>query len=84
MMSHPSMSFGGSALVRAGWGGGWLHPKGANSMVASRLVCSNNLVGTERTISVLFGIHGVRKKEVSPCRASISSIEGPFFSYGRL
>jgi len=56
------MSFGGSALVKAGWGGGWVHPKGANSMVASRLVCRNNLVGTERTISVLFGINGLRKK----------------------
>ena len=42
-------------------GGGWVHPKGANSMAASGLVKSN-LVGTGRAISILFGINGVRNK----------------------
>ena len=37
---------------RGRWG---VHPKGANSMAASGLVCRNNLVGTGRAISVLFG-----------------------------
>ena len=37
-------------------------PKGANSMAASGLVFGSDLVGTGRTISVLFGINGVRNK----------------------
>jgi len=43
-------------------GGGWVHPKGANSMATSGLVLRSNLVGTGRAISVLFGINGVRNK----------------------
>ena len=43
-------------------GGGWVHPKGANSMDASGLVFRSDLVGTGRAISVLFGINGVRNK----------------------
>ena len=39
-----------------------MHPKDANSMVASGLVLRSDLVGTGRTISVLFGINGVRNK----------------------
>ena len=39
-----------------------MHPRGANRMVASGLVCRNDLVCTERAISVLFGINGVRNK----------------------
>ena len=42
------------------------------------------LVGTGRAISAVFGINGLRKVAVLPCRASISSVHGPFFSYGRL
>ena len=39
-----------------------MHPKGANSMVASGLVLRNDLVGTGMAISVLFSINGVRNK----------------------
>ena len=56
MMSLPAMSLGLRFCVsRKGGtgGGGWVHPKGANSMAAS---------GTGRTISILFGINGVRNK----------------------
>jgi len=34
-------------------GGGWVHPKGANSMAVSGLVFRSDLVGTGRAISVL-------------------------------
>ena len=37
-----------------------------------------------KAISAVFGINGLRKVAVLPCRASISSVHGPFFSYGRL
>jgi len=40
-----------------------VHPKGANSMTASGLVFRSDLVGTGRTISILFGINGVRNKQ---------------------
>ena len=43
-------------------GGGWVHPKGANSMAASGLVFRSDLVGIGRAISILFGINGVRNK----------------------
>ena len=43
-------------------GGGWVHPKGANSMATSGLVLRSNLVGTGRATSILFGINGVRNK----------------------
>jgi len=43
-------------------GGGWVHPKGANSMAVSGLVSRIDLVGTGRANSVLFGINGVRNK----------------------
>jgi len=43
--------------------GGWVHPKGANSMAASGLVLRRDLVGTGRAISVLFGINVVRNKQ---------------------
>ena len=43
-------------------GGGWVHPKGANSMAASGLVFRSDLVGTGRAISILFGINGVRNQ----------------------
>jgi len=38
-------------------GGGWVHPKSANSMAASGLVLRSDLVGTGRAISILFGIN---------------------------
>ena len=43
-------------------GGGWVYPKGANSMAVSGLVFRSDLVGTERAISALIGINGVRNK----------------------
>jgi len=44
-------------------GGGWAHPKSANSMAASGLVLRSDLVGTGRAISIHFGINGVRNKQ---------------------
>jgi len=43
-------------------GGGWVHPKGANSMAVSGLIFGSDLVGTRRATSILFGINGVRNK----------------------
>ena len=39
-----------------------MHPKGANSMATSGLQCRKTLVNTERAISVVFGIIGLRNK----------------------
>jgi len=51
MMSLLAMSFGDrfyfSRKGRIG-GGGWVHPKGANSMATSGLISRNDLVGTGR------------------------------------
>jgi len=47
-------------------GGGWVHPKGAYSMAASGLIFRSDLVGPRRTISILFGINGVRNKQSHP------------------
>ena len=44
-------------------GGGWVHLQCANSMAMSGLVSRNDLVGTGRATSVLFGINGVRNKQ---------------------
>ena len=66
MMSPPVMFFGDRFCIsRKGkiGGGGWMHPKGANSMAASGLVFRSDLVGTEKTISVLFGINRVGNKQ---------------------
>ena len=43
-------------------GGGWVHPKGANSMAMSGLHGRKVLVGTGRAISVTFGINVLRNK----------------------
>ena len=43
-------------------GGGWVHPKGVNSMAVSGVACRKALVGSGRAISVLFGINGLRNK----------------------
>ena len=53
MMSLPAMSFENRFYVsRKGGigGGGWVHPKGANSMAMSELGCINDLVGIGKTI----------------------------------
>ena len=63
MMSLPAMTSRDRFCVsRKGGtgGGGWVHPKGANSMAASGLVFRSDLVGTGRAFSILFGINGVR------------------------
>ena len=58
-----------------------MHPKGANSMVMSGLSFRKILVGTGWAISLLLRTIGLTLKTVlSPCRASISSIEGFFVS----
>ena len=65
MMSLPTMSLGlrFCASRKGGTGGGgWVHPKGSNSMATSGLVFRSDLVGTGRAISILFGINGVRNK----------------------
>ena len=36
-----------------------MHPKGANSMAASRLSCSRPLIGTGRAISLLLCMNGL-------------------------
>ena len=65
MMSLPAMSLGlRFRISRKGGtgGGGWMHPKDANSMAVSGLVFRSDLIGTERAISILFGINGVRNQ----------------------
>ena len=43
-------------------GGGWVHPKGANSMSSSGLACRKALVGSGRAISAHFGINRLTNK----------------------
>ena len=77
MMSHPAMSLGDRFCdSRKGGtgGGGWVHPEGANSMAVSGLRDRKVLVGTGRAISTVFGINGLRKVAVLPCRPSVSSV----------
>ena len=64
-MSLLAMSFGDwFCFNRKGGigGGGWVQLKGANSLAASGFISRNDLVGTGRAISVLFGLNGVRNK----------------------
>ena len=87
MMSLPAMSLGLRFCVsRKGGtgGGGWVHPKGANSMAASG---RSNMVGTGRPISILFGINGVRNQRshlvgapFPEFKARISAMAGWHFS----
>jgi len=59
MMSFPAMFLGLRFCVsrKGGTGeGGWVHPKGANSMATSGLIFRSNLFGTGRAISILFGV----------------------------
>jgi len=65
MMSLLAMSLGlRFCMSRKGGtgGGGWVHPKGADSMAVSGLFFRSDLVGTGRAISILSGINGVRNK----------------------
>ena len=66
-----------------------MHPSSANSMAASGLVSRSDLVGTERAISVLFGINGVRIKQSHlvgtpflAFKACFSAMAGWHFSRG--
>jgi len=78
MMSLPAMSLGLRFYVnrKSGrGGGGWVHPKGANSMAASGLVVRSDLVGNGRAISIRFGKNRVRNKR--------SHLVGPPFRNSR-
>ena len=64
MMSHPAMSLGDrfcNSRKGGTGGGGWVHPKGANSVAVSGLHGRKVLVGTGRAISAVFGRNGLRK-----------------------
>jgi len=53
-----SLGFGFCASRKGGTGGGgWVHPKGTNSMAVSGLIFRSNLVGTGRAISATAGGH---------------------------
>ena len=52
--------------------------EGANSMAASELVLTSNLVGTGRAISVLFGINGVRNKRSHRVGPPFPEFKAPF------
>ena len=55
-------------------GGGWVHPKGVNSMAASGLGCRKALVGTGWAISLLC-MNGLRKQTSGLVGASISDTQ---------
>ena len=57
--SGNALSIGSASAER---GGGWVHPRGANSMATSGFVSRSDLVSTGRAISVLFGTNRVRNK----------------------
>ena len=75
----------GFCVSRKDWQGEGA-PKGCkqHGHVGARLKNGLALVGTGRTISVLFWHKWTWKQAVLPCRASISSVYGLFFSYTRL
>ena len=65
MMSHPAMSLRDRLCAsREGGagGGGWVHPKGANSMAVSGLRDRKVLVGTGRANSM--AVSGLRDRKV--------------------
>jgi len=49
-------------------GGGWVHPKGADSMVVSGLRFENALVGSEWATAILLCTNGLRKQSSCPAR----------------
>ena len=62
-------------------GGGWVHPKGGNSMATSGLVFRSDLVGTGKAISIVFGINGVRNQRSHlEFKACFSATAGWHFS----
>ena len=62
------LEIGSAQTERVGQGevGGWVHPKGANSMTVSGLGCRKALVGTRRVISVTFGFRNEPSHLVGP------------------
>jgi len=90
MMSLSATSFGDRfCFSRKGGigGGGWVYPKGANSMTTSGLVSRINLVGSKGGggggIFVLFGLNGVRNKQSHLVGPPFPALKA-HFSYGRL
>ena len=49
-------------------GGGWVHPKGADSMAVSGLCFRNALVGSEWATAVLLRTIGLRKQSSCPAQ----------------
>jgi len=69
--SLPAMTFGDSfCFSRKGGigGGGWVHPKGADSMAVSGLCFESALVGSEWATAVLLCTNGLRKQSSCPAR----------------
>ena len=68
MMSLPAMSFGDRYCVsrkgRTG-GGGWVHPKGANSVGMSVLNFRKTLVGADWAVSHLLCMNGLRNSPLA-------------------
>ena len=58
VMSLPAMSFGGR--IRIG-GGGWMHPKGVDSMAVSWLCFRNALIGSGWAAAVFRCTNGLGK-----------------------
>jgi len=70
-MSLPAMTFGDRfCFSRKGGigGGGWVHPKGADSMAISGLCFENALVGSEWATAVLLCMNRLRKQSSCPAR----------------
>jgi len=77
-MSLPAMSLGlrFCASRKGGTGGGgWVHPKCANSMAASVFGCRKDLVGTGWDISLLLCMNQLRKQP--------SGLVGPSFLFSQ-
>jgi len=51
-------------------GGGWVHPKGVDSMAVSGLHFESTLVGSEWATAVLLCTNGLRKLSSCPARCS--------------
>jgi len=67
--SLPAMTFGDRfCFSRKGGigGGGWVHPKGADSMAISGLRFENALVGSEWATTVHLCTNGLRKQPSCP------------------
>jgi len=61
-----------------------MHLKGANGNTESGLVSRNDLVGTERAISIHFDINGVRNQRSHLVGPQFPVFKACFFSYSRL